>query len=356
MNNINSNGLNKFFNIVQKGVDTVTKVVPKLVEKTLPLVTTGMVAKAFSKTPPICVPLMQKARPLVQALAQPSSEFFTGQTFPENHPVPISDMFQKWDPEYIEFIQTHCMKPFEWCVGPGVSNIEDPDKVFIARSEFAPDISVERAKRFKFILPSNIDERVKRNPNLKVRPLMIRCFGVGSGNTLKQIKEGAGNVLSLPTDRLESANALILSHIESKQQEFKSDPNVLVVPFITGFSLGGMFANAIAVKNNFTSITVNGLGLGESGCKFVGEKNWKRAQQQSNSHIAMFVDQDFVASSDSAWRGVTKIPGHIVRIPSNNPNPTISQMTKIHFYKNHFNKALQDYRVSCLPAANRLIA
>ncbi|MDR2603538.1 MAG: hypothetical protein LBC11_03190 [Puniceicoccales bacterium] len=304
----------------------------------------------------MCVPLMRCTQPLVRALARPGNDFFTGGTFPELPAVLIDSILERWSPERVNFVQTHCMKRFEECVGDGVTTIEDPDKVFIARSEFAPDISVAQARTFGFVLPEDINERMRCNPNLRIKPLMVRCFGVGSGSTVEQILEGERNILSSSTDRLAWANALIVSHIESIQERFKSDPNVLVVPFITGFSLGGMFASTIAVKNNFPSIVFNGLGLGKTSCDFVGQENWARAQRQPNSHVAMFVDHDFVASPDSPWHDVTKTPGCIVRIPNGNPtNPTIAEMYEIHYCERNFDKAYQDYLVSHSHVRDRFV-
>jgi hypothetical protein len=69
----------------------------------------------------------------------------------------------------------------------------------------------------------------------------------------------------------------------------------------------------------------------------------------------MFVDHDFVASPDSPWRGVTKVPGRIVRIPRT-PKPTIAEMSEIHFYKKYFNKAYQDHLASRSHTNGRLVA
>ncbi|MDR1457454.1 MAG: hypothetical protein LBI47_01210 [Puniceicoccales bacterium] len=337
----NNNGLNRFFNGAKQAVSAAGRKIVNAAGRTIKNVTNA----------PSLEPLMRNAQPLVQAFAQP----FDLGAFPELFVTPIGNMFREWSSERVDFIRNHCMKQFEECTGDGVTTIEDSNKVFVARSEFGPDISVKQAQDFGFILPGDIDERVRHNPNLKVKPLFIRCFGVGSGNTKDQILEGAKNILSLPTDRLELANSLILSHIESVQERFKSNQDVLVVPLITGFSQGGMFASAIALKNNFPSITFNGLGLGKGGCDFVGETDWARAQRQQNSHIAMVVDHDFVASPDSAWRNATRIPGCIVGIPSD--NPTINKMYEIHFYSEYFDRARQDYLTSHqLDTRDRLVA
>ncbi|MDR1233088.1 MAG: hypothetical protein LBJ75_02400 [Puniceicoccales bacterium] len=346
MNSVNNSGSTGFFDMLQRGIEAVEKVAPEFTKS----------IKEFLPEIPLVVPLMQSARPLVQALVQQSDDFSNGRIFSELSTVPVGDMFERWGPEYVDFIKTHCMKPFEECVGDNVTIIEDPDKVFVARSEFAPDISIAQAQKFGFILPTDINERVRRNTNLKIKPLMIRCFGVGSGSTLDQIREGTKNILSSSTDRLASANDLILSHIKSVQEKFKSDSNVIVAPFITGFSLGGMFASAIAARNNFSSMVFNGLGLGETGCKFVGKENWARAQQQPDSHVAMFVDHDFVASPDSPWHDSTKTPGRIVRIPSDNPERSIAKMGTIHFYKENFDKAHKAYLASRPHARDRLVA
>ncbi|MDR2778928.1 MAG: hypothetical protein LBB16_01410 [Puniceicoccales bacterium] len=289
--------------------------------------------------------LQQATTSLTRIFAHPSEEFRHKKSFPERPVVGISDMFKRWNEEYVNFIRNQCMKRFEDCEGESITPIEDEDGVFIARSEYAPDITVDQAKRFGFILPEDVDERVNRNPSLRVRPLMIRCFGVGSGNTVDQIKAGVKNILSLSTSKVLRANTLIQSHIKSEQQRFESDENTLVIPFITGFSMGGMFANAIAIKNNYTSMVFNGLGLGEKNCKLVGKENWKKAQQQPAGHVAIVVDHDFVASQDAPWRKVTRTPGQIVSIPSDIPN-SIERMHEIHFYNKAFNKVHEQHFAS----------
>lgn len=338
MNSVNNGGSIGFFNVLQRGLTKAIEVVSAAGRT---------IVRNLSEIPRIprpLVPLMRSTQSLAQVLAQP----IDGGTFSELPATPLGDMFGIWSPKYVNFIRNHCMKRFEECVGNGVTTIEDLDKVFVARSEFAPDISVAQAQDFGFILPGNICDLMERNPNLKIKPLVIRCFGVGSGSTVAQIQEGAKNILSLSTDRLTLSNALVLSHIESVRQRFESDPNVLVIPFMTGFSMGGMFASAIALQNNFPSMVFNGLGLGKAGCDFVGEENWARAQRQPNSHVAMFVDHDFVASPDSSWRNVTKIPGHIVSIPGeNSANPTLGEEREIHCaYKKYFDRVHQNHLVS----------
>jgi hypothetical protein len=270
MDSVNSsNRLNRFLGVFQRGAKVVRKkVIPKAIK------VASAATKIFPKVPSIPVPLMNGAKVLVEAVVPLGND----SAFPELPIVHVDGIFNEWSPERIDFIRTHCMKTFEECTGNGVTTIEDSDKVFVARSELVPDISVTQAQKFGFILPENISERMRCNPNLKIKPLMIRCFGVGSGSTLAQIQEGARNILSSPTGRLESANALVLSHIELVRRRFESNSNVLIVPFVTGFSLGGMFASAIAARNNITSMVFNGLGLGESACNFVGIKNWTRAQ------------------------------------------------------------------------------
>ncbi|MDR2432369.1 MAG: hypothetical protein LBD34_01310 [Puniceicoccales bacterium] len=371
------NNINNINNVDNSGSNGFSNVLRKVTEKGVKLMTAASrtVARNFPGIPPMCTPLMRVARPLVETLAQPVDT----NTFPELPSTPINNLFETWSPERVEFFQTHCTKRLEECMDNDVVSLEDEERVFVARSERGPDITVEQARNFGFILPElpeETSELAERNPNLKIKPLMIRCFGVGSGSTGAQIQEGIKNILSLPTDRLELANTHVLSYIESEQQRFKSDPNVLVVPFITGFSLGGMFASAIAVKNNFSSIVVNGLGLGKNGCEFVGKENWKRAQQQSDCHAAMFVDHDFVASPDASWRGITRTPGCIfcipwhgtgtsdrtahrrrhgvTSIPRGNPtNPTFAEMREIHCdHGRCFDEAYQEY----IATRDRLVA
>ncbi|MDR2628782.1 MAG: hypothetical protein LBC30_02205, partial [Puniceicoccales bacterium] len=97
------------------------------------------------------------------------------------------------------------------------------------------------------------------------------------------------------------------------------------------------------------------LGLGRSGCEFVGREAWARAQRQPNSHIAVSVQSDFVASPDSPLPDVTRTPGRIVLIPNDNPK-SIGEMHRIHFYREIFDKAYRDHITSHPRANGRLVA
>jgi hypothetical protein len=146
---------------------------------------------------------MRNTQPLVQILAQPTD----ANTVPRLSAIRTAAMFRRWDQKYIDFIKKHCMKTFEVCVGDGVTTIEDPETGLVARSAFAPDISTAHAQHFGLTLPEGINERATHNPNLRVKPFMRRCFGVRSGNLIDEFQEG-----------VRTANALVLSHIESMEQ------------------------------------------------------------------------------------------------------------------------------------------
>ncbi|MDR1891071.1 MAG: hypothetical protein LBQ23_02710 [Puniceicoccales bacterium] len=267
---------------------------------------------------------------------------------PENSvPIPIGDMFKKWGTAYINFLRTYLMKSLDQCNGECIPNTGDPEGTFVAKCEYCPSISVAQAKEFGFILP---DERLSCNPNLTVIPLIIRCFGLGSGNFWNQAITSTSNVLSLPTPEFWNANALVESLVESEQQKFASDENVVVVPIVTGFSMGGMYATAIAAKNNWASITFNGLGLGKAGYDFIGEENWEIAQQQPASHINLFVEHDFVASQNSPLSKLTSTLGPVISIPSDARSIIdLGKIIPVHFYKRYFDQAYEEYFASVSP-------
>jgi hypothetical protein len=295
--------------------------------------------------------LIKKVAPLVKKAVDIGVDIVKSvskKSKPENSiTVSIGDMFKKWGTEYINFLRTYLMKSLDQCNGECIPNTGDPEGTFVAKCEYCPSISVEQAKEFGFILP---DERLGRNPNLTVVPLIIRCFGLGSGNFCNQAITGASNVLSLATPELGNANALVESLIESEQQKFASNGNVVVVPIVTGFSMGGMYATAIAAKNNWTSVTFNGLGLGKAGYDFIGEGNWEIAQQQPASHINLFVEHDFVASQNSPLSKLTSTLGPVISIPSDARSIIdLGKAIPVHFYKRYFDQAYEEYLASVSP-------
>lgn len=85
--------------------------------------------------------------------------------------------------------------------------------------------------------------------------------------------------------------------MEAKQKECK-DENVIVVPDMTGHSLGWMFAAAISSKLHIGSCLFNPLGLGSKLRDFVGKANLEVANRDrdidKNGH---YINNRFVFST-----------------------------------------------------------
>ncbi|MDR3144549.1 MAG: hypothetical protein LBT64_03580 [Puniceicoccales bacterium] len=243
----------------------------------------------------------------------------------------IEDVIFGWDEVHINFVGNFCMKKLSEC--EGAMKLRDVDNVFVGRSEYFRDIPVADARKFGLILPENIDEN---NANLAIRPLVIRFYGIGSGNIALQFLESTVNVFSsgpkrskhptskiidelktqISTEKIAEANAIVLSHIEEEKRKLKDSPNIIIVPFISGFSFGGMLANCIAIRNGFGSIVFNALGIGKSARAFIGNGNWEMANTaRANNHMALRTEYDFLSSPMSPLRHIVSNPGLTVTIP-----------------------------------------
>jgi hypothetical protein len=225
------------------------------------------------------------------------------------------------DVAYLNFVVSHCAKKFQECDSKSVTDLSDREGIFVAKSEYAPDVTVECAKRIGFILPDNIDERVKENPKLMVRPLIVRCYGVGSGKTCLQVIEAGKNVTGVKTDVLATANAIVLSHIGAECGKHDGK-DVLPVPCLMGFSFGAVPAICIGVKNKIMTVVFNPLGCGPSVCDFVGQENWDLANgEHYNSHTAITAKGDFASSKMSPLRNMVKIPGRVIVLDNGGLGP-----------------------------------
>ena len=233
--------------------------------------------------------------------------------------VALSDFWKKLSLRRMIFIHKYCMisrKELEkednvtWFGDKGELTKDEhkiKNNIFCAGCRTLEDISVNEAIDNGFILPKNLDEKLKENQNLKIRPLMINCYGVGSSDTLKQLKAGIKNGLSRDIEEVHVATAIIESLVEAKQKECK-DENVIVVPYITGHSLGGMFAAAISSKLHIGSCLFNPFGLGSKLREFVGKENLDAANRDQdidnngdciNNHLVFSTEYDFTSSKTS---------------------------------------------------------
>ena len=246
--------------------------------------------------------------------------------------VALSDFWKNLSLRRMIFIHKNCMISREqlekednvtWFGDKGELTKDEhkiKNNIFCAGCRTLEDISVNEAIDNGFILPKNLDEKLKENQNLKIRPLMINCYGVGSSDTLKQLKAGIKNGLSRDIEEVHVATAIIESLVEAKQKECK-DENVIVVPYITGHSLGGMFAAAISSKLHIGSCLFNPFGLGSKLREFVGGKNLDAAKRDQdinnngdfvNNHLVFSTEYDFTSSKTSPIKQLVKIPGKII--------------------------------------------
>ena len=247
--------------------------------------------------------------------------------------------------ERIEFITDECMKPNTSDADPKLHKISDFSETFIAKAELLEPISINEAKARGFILPKKVEKPAKDNPNLKIKPLMIRCYGVTSGDTLTQIATAKDILLNKIPKQIEEANTLILDYIKKISEE-NDGPQTLIVPFITGHSLGGVFASVIAIKNNIGSVVFNPLGLNKAIYKYIGDKAWEEANEHGDKHLIISVDGDFTSSTDSIIPLKnffnTKVPGQTITIPAGK----IESFTEKHCeYREAFKQALGEHTV-----------
>ncbi|MDR1595747.1 MAG: hypothetical protein LBR91_02380 [Puniceicoccales bacterium] len=261
-------------------------------------------------------------------------------------PCTFEEMLQDCDIAYIAFIHNHCMKKLEDRNGEGVQTISDSDNILVAKSESAPDMTVECAKKIGLILPNNTD------PNSVIRPFVITFYGVGAGRTLNQLSLAIKNVFNVESGAIGLIYALVMSFIESEQKRLSDGSNVVVVPMLAGFSMGGLLANTIGVKENIASVTFNPLGLGREARNFVGADKFDLANgEKAKNHMSFFVDFDFVSSENMPPAAMTATPGQKVRLPNDNPANPIKTHRE---YETAFTKALMNGQTTTprLPQAN----
>lgn len=228
----------------------------------------------------------------------------------------LEDVFDGFEASRIAFIHNECMISMVECdKRKDITKLEDhiindgeKGSIFCSRARYLPDISVKLARQNGFILPEDIDEKLKNNEKLKIRPLMIHCYGVSSSNTAAQLTTAVCNAFGIKTGVAENAVEIVKQFIEQENKKNK-DENIVIIPYITGFSLGGMFAGTIATKLNYGSCLFNPWGMGSNLCKFVGEDAWNLANEQKDQHLIFSTEFDFTSSSASPLSSFAKSPG-----------------------------------------------
>lgn len=228
----------------------------------------------------------------------------------------LEDVIDGFEASRIAFIHNECMISMVECdKRKDITKLEDhiindgeKGSIFCSRARYLSDISVKLARQNGFILPEDIDERLKNNEKLKIRPLMIHCYGVSSSNTVAQLTTAVCNGFGIKTGAAENAVKIVKQFIEQENKKNK-DKNIVIVPYITGFSLGGMFAGTIATKLNYGSCLFNPCGMGNDLCEFVGEDAWNLANKQKDQHLTFSTEFDFTSSSASPLSRLVKSPG-----------------------------------------------
>lgn len=228
----------------------------------------------------------------------------------------LEDVIDGFEASRIAFIHNECMISMVECdKRKDITKLEDhiindgeKGSFFCSRARYLSDISVKLARQNGFILPEDIDERLKNNEKLKIRPLMIHCYGVSSSNTVAQLTTAVCNGFGIKTGVAENAVKIVKQFIEQENKKNK-DKNIVIVPYITGFSLGGMFAGTIATKLNYGSCLFNPWGMGNDLCEFVGEDAWNLANKQKDQHLTFSTEFDFTSSSASPLSRLVKSPG-----------------------------------------------
>lgn len=243
-------------------------------------------------------------------------KFLDDSKFSELPAEKLDDVIDGFEASRIMFVRDECMISMIECderkdiikLEDYMINDSEKGSIFCSRARYLPDISVKLARQNGFILPEDIDERLKNNEKLKIRPLMIHCYGVSSSNTVAQLTTAVCNGFGIKTGAAENAVKIVKQFIEQENKKNK-DENIVIVPYITGFSLGGMFAGTIATKLNYGSCLFNPWGMGNDLCEFVGEDAWNLANKQKDQHLTFSTEFDFASSSASPLSRLVKSPG-----------------------------------------------
>jgi hypothetical protein len=248
----------------------------------------------------------------------------------------IWEVLPELDLAYVNFCHDHCMKKCKECDAESIIDLSDPDRVFIAKGEYAPDVSVECARKIGLTVP---DDLAKKNPKLKIRPLVVRFYGVGSGETISQITEAAKILFNVKTDILAKAEEQIMPRIKLECEKFANREDIRVGVIFAGFSFGGPFATAMAVKNKLPSVVFNPLTCGPGVCEFIGLKNWNDAVTLCpNRHTTIVTDRDFVSADGSILRRMGKLPGRVIIMDNADANPVATHCE----YRKKFGSCLME--------------
>jgi hypothetical protein len=216
----------------------------------------------------------------------------------------------------MDFIVEHLATGLDESDELGYEKLGDGETI-VARVH-AISMTVAEAMECGIILPPDVVTRAATNPRLRVCVLVIKFFGVGSGSTSQQLLSAAQNTTNGSMGGiLERTETMVVHRIEEEKARFANNPNVVVVPVISGFSFGGIIANAVATKLDVPSCTFNSPPLGRAACEHVGVERWNR--QRPNIHINFLTKGDFLAGKSSLLvdddGGLH--PGSVINLPEN---------------------------------------
>lgn len=283
----------------------------------------------------------------------------------------LDDVIDGFEESRITFVHDECMISMAECdkrkditrLEDHIVNDGDNGSVFCARARYLSDISVELAKKNGFILPEDIYEQLKDNEKLKIRPLMVHCYGVSSSNTSAQLITAVCNGFGIKTGAAEIAVNIVKDFIEQENKKNK-DENIVIVPYITGFSLGGMFASTIATKLNYGSCIFNPWKMGSALCEFVGEDAWNLANKQKDQHLIFSTEFDFTSSSASPLSYFVKSPGRKIIMENiglgDHLHPVETHTKYRDVFKRHIDRKqqgiLSGYKAKCVDKTTKMIS
>lgn len=254
-----------------------------------------------------------------QLISSRAGKILSPFTFQRKFPEPLRQSFayalKDFNIGRLCFIRNVCMKSSTEFDPTKTIHLQGENRSFIAKGRYIRDITVKMARQYGFLFTPEQEEIIAQHPDIKVRPFVIHCSGISSGDTFNQLVEGAKNMLGFQSSELKTACDRVADLVKHEQDKHKDDPSCIVVPYITGFSLGGLFAHVIALTHHYGSCVINCLGVGPSACELIGKKNWDLAcSTHCDQHITFCTEYDFTTSKFLPFAQTTQIPGTVYSI------------------------------------------
>ena len=168
--------------------------------------------------------------------------------------------------------------------------VKNPDHTFyIINAKVLGILTPEKAKEYE---EKGIDQ---------IMPLYITFQPMQS---FKDFVNCTKNILNLVPPSIIHADKFtqaLVDHINRVNEEITRE--CPIVPVFLGFSMGAMFATAMAVKYGFSSVVFNPLGLGKGIMNFIGEKNLRIARDENHAHCyqSYFMMRDWVTDHENNY-------------------------------------------------------